>query len=82
MLYISVTADLHSRIIEHKMKINPKSFSAKYLCNELIYYKQFSSIEEAIDREKQLKNWKRVWKVNLINGFNPSWKDLLNEITE
>ncbi|RZK55233.1 MAG: GIY-YIG nuclease family protein [Pedobacter sp.] len=76
VLYIGVTSDLYARIIEHKEKFYPNSFSAKFNCNKLVYYEQFSTIEEAIGKEKQLKNWKRAWKINLINSENPNWEDL------
>ena len=80
MLYTGVTSELFFRIKEHKEKFYPKSFSAKYNCDVLVYYKQFSSIEEAIAKEKQVKNWQRAWKINLVNTINPSWKDLFDEL--
>jgi len=76
VLYIGVTSDLYSRITEHKEKLYPNSFTAKYNCNKLVYYEQFSTIEEAIGKEKQLKNWKRAWKINLVNSENANWEDL------
>ena len=76
VLYIGVTSDLYSRIIQHKEKFYPNSFTAKYNCCKLVYYEQFITIEEAIGKEKQLKNWKRAWKINLINSENPNWEDL------
>ena len=76
VLYIGVTSELYFRIIEHKEKKYPDSFTAKYNCSKLVYYEQFDSIEEAIAKEKQLKNWKRAWKINLINQNNPNWNDL------
>lgn len=76
VLYIGVTSDLYSRIFEHREKKYPESFSARYNCYKLVYFEQFISIEEAIAKEKQLKNWKRAWKINLINGINPNWDDL------
>ncbi len=76
VLYIGVTSGLYFRIIEHREKKYPNSFTAKYNCCKLIYYEQFFEIEEAIAREKQLKNWKRQWKINLINEHNPHWDDL------
>ena len=76
VLYIGVTSELYFRSIEHKEKLYPKSFTAKYNCNKLVYYEQFSTIEEAISKEKQLKNWRRAWKINLINSENPNWDDL------
>ena len=80
MLYTGLTSELFFRIKEHKEKFYPKSFSAKYNCDVLVYYKQFSSIEEAIAKEKQVNNWQRAWKINLVNTINPSWKDLFDEL--
>ncbi|WP_343524696.1 GIY-YIG nuclease family protein [Pedobacter sp.] len=80
VLYIGVTSELYFRIVEHKEKEHPNSFTAKYKCNKLVYYEQFDSIEEAIAKEKQLKNWKRAWKINLINENNPCWNDLFNTL--
>ncbi|WP_316805748.1 GIY-YIG nuclease family protein [Pedobacter agri] len=80
VLYIGVTSNLFSRIIEHKEKKYPQSFSAKYNCNKLVYFEQFPSIDEAIAKEKQLKNWRRSWKINLINDNNPEWKDLFSTL--
>ncbi|RYG12415.1 MAG: GIY-YIG nuclease family protein [Chitinophagaceae bacterium] len=71
VLYIGVTSELYFRIKEHKEKLHPDSFTAKFNCDKLVYYEQFSTIEEAIGKEKQLKNWRREWKINLINSFNP-----------
>ena len=79
VLYIGVTNDIIRRVIEHKVKIN-KGFTYKYNCDKLVYYETFNSITDAITREKQLKNWKREWKNELIIGFNPEWKDLSEEI--
>jgi len=59
VLYIGVTSELFFRIKEHKEKYYPSSFTAKYNCDRLVYFEQFSTIEEAIAKEKQLKNWKR-----------------------
>mgnify|MGYP000944230527 CR=1 FL=1 len=79
VLYIGVTSNLRDRILEHKAKIYPKSFTAKYNCTILIYFEFYDSIEEAIAREKQLKNWKRVWKMELIQKVNPNFLDLDSE---
>lgn len=81
-LYIGVTSDLRSRIYEHQNKIYPSSFSARYNLTLCIYYEIFPSIEEAINREKQLKRWSRSKKESLINKFNKEWKDLSPEILE
>jgi putative endonuclease len=80
VLYTGVTSELYFRIKEHKEKYYPDSFTAKYNCSILLYYEQFSSIEEAIAKEKQIKNWKREWKINLINSINPEWKDLFYDL--
>lgn len=74
VLYIGVTNSLRRRIAEHKAKIN-KGFTYKYNCEKLVYYEKYDSIVDAIAREKQLKNWKREWKNELVNEFNPGWED-------
>lgn len=79
VLYIGVTSDLKKRIFEHKEKLS-QGFTEKYNVNKLVYFEETNSIEEAITREKQMKKWNREWKNNLINRFNPKWKDLYNEI--
>ena len=74
-LYIGVTSNLPKRIYEHKHKLI-EGFTSKYnICN-LVYYERFDEVEFAIKREKQLKNWHRDWKNNLISEFNPNWDDL------
>ena len=80
VLYIGVTSELYFRIKEHKEKLYPKAFTAKYNCNKLVYYEQLSTIEDAIAKEKQLKNWRRDWKINLINSSNPRWEDLFDTL--
>jgi putative endonuclease len=80
VLYTGVTSELYFRIKEHKEKFYPKSFASKYNCDKLVYFEQFSSVEEAIAKEKQIKNWRRDWKINLINRLNPVWKDLFDEL--
>ena len=75
-LYTGVTSDLRARIVEHKTKFYPKSFSAKFNCNKIVWYEVFSRIEEAIDREKLIKGGSRKAKVALINSQNPTWTDL------
>ena len=78
-LYIGVTSNLAKRIYEHKQKF-VDSFSKKYNLDKLVYYEVLNNIQEAIKREKQLKNWKREWKINLINKFNSNWEDLYSSI--
>ena len=73
--YIGVTSNLQKRIWEHKNKV-VEGFTKKYNINKLVYYEITDSIESAIIREKQLKNWHREWKLNLIKDNNPEFKDL------
>ena len=82
VLYIGVTSDITGRIWEHKNKTYPNSFTAKYNCDKLVYYFFYSHIEEAIAAEKSLKNRSRVYKNELINSFNPEWKDLYDSLLE
>jgi putative endonuclease len=74
-IYIGVTNDLARRIYEHKNKMID-GFTKKYNLTMLIYFEVFNSVEDAIRREKQLKNWHRQWKINLIESINKDWKDL------
>ncbi len=78
-LYISVISNLKSRIADHKNGIGSE-FTSKYKLTDLIYYEDFPDIYQAIDREKQLKNWHRQWKINLIESVNPEMRDLFWEI--
>ena len=75
VLYIGVTNHLARRVQEHKQK-KIKGFTKKYNCTKLVYFEETRYIEDAIRREKQLKNWHRQWKIDLIDGFNPKWEDL------
>ncbi len=79
MLYIGVTSDLKKRISDHKNEIG-SSFTQKYHLKYLIYFEEFTAIEQAIAREKQLKNWHKDWKWNLIKSINPELKDLYDEL--
>jgi putative endonuclease len=81
VLYIGVTSNLYARIYEHKAG-HGSVFTKKYHCTDLLYYEFHSSIEGAIQREKQLKKWKRSWKEDLIKANNPKLKDLYNTIEE
>jgi len=77
-LYIGVTNNLEARMYQHKNGIGSK-FTSKYSVDMLMYYEETDDIGEAIHREKQLKKWKRAWKMSLIEESNPSWKDLAEE---
>ena len=82
VLYTGVTSDLVSRVQEHKSKKHFRSFTAKYNCSKLVYYEVFSSIEEAILREKEIKGWKRFKKDILIDSLNASRRDLFQQISD
>ncbi len=75
VLYIGVTNNIARRVFEHKQKIIP-GFTQKYNLNKLVYVEEFKDIREAIAREKQLKNWHREWKINLIKSINPNLEEL------
>ena len=79
VLYTGVTRNLQRRLAEHKLHIN-SGFSAKYNTEKLVYYEWYDRLDVAIQREKQLKKWRREWKDKLINDFNPEWKDLSADI--
>jgi putative endonuclease len=78
-LYIGVTSNLIKRISEHKDGII-KGFTKKYKIDKLVYYEVYGEIGLALYREKQLKKWKREWKLELIEKENPSWKDLFTDL--
>ena len=75
VLYIGVTNDVKRRVWEHKQKI-VKGFTKKYNVDRLMYFEQTSDVYAAIEREKQMKKWKREWKVELIEKDNKAWRDL------
>ena len=81
-IYTGSTSDLLVRIYQHKTKEFPNSFSARYNVDKLVYYEYFDFIEAAIEREKQIKSWRREKKLILINRFNPEWKELYNDIED
>lgn len=76
VFYTGVKAFLKGRVEEHKGRINPKSFTSRYNINKLVYFEHFHSIEEAIEREKQIKKYSRIKKLALIEDLNADWKDL------
>lgn len=79
VLYIGVTGNLQRRILEHKEKKIP-GFTEKYKVNQLVYFEQTSNVMSALEREKQLKKWRREKKIFLIEQMNPEWKDLYDTI--
>jgi len=72
VFYVGVTNDLIRRVIEHKIHRND-GFTNLYNVTKLVYFETFSNVEDAIKREKQVKRYKRLWKVNLVNGMNAEW---------
>ncbi len=80
-LYIGLTSDLSKRIWEHKNKFVP-GFTKQYNVTMLVYYEIFNDITLAAAREKRLKEWKRQWKIDLIEKMNVNWRDLFYEIVQ
>ena len=78
-LYVGVTADLVKRIEEHRQKL-VEGFTRKYEITHLVYFETFEEIREAIIRERQIKEWKRKWKTELIQSINPYWRDQYEDI--
>ncbi|OZC02117.1 GIY-YIG nuclease family protein [Rubricoccus marinus] len=78
-LYIGVTSDLVKRVRQHKEGAH-EGFSTRYGVHRLVYFEQHPSIVDAIAREKRLKKWRRAWKLDLIEGFNPGWEDLYERL--
>ena len=78
-LYIGVTNNLERRILEHKSGIFG-GFTKKYSVTRLVYFEETPGIDSALIREKQLKNWQRKWKIELIERDNPNWYDLATDL--
>jgi putative endonuclease len=74
-LYIGVTSDLVKRIWEHRNDV-VEGFTKRYDVHQLVWYELHENMESAIEREKRLKEWKRKWKLELIESTNPNWLDL------
>ena len=79
MLYVGSTTDLIQRIWQHKNKVI-KGFTTKYNVNQLVYFEEHQDIFVMAHREKRMKEWKRSYKINLIEQKNPNWNDLYYEI--
>ena len=79
-IYTGVTNDLVRRVYEHKHHADPKSFTAKYSVNRLVYFEQTTDVRAALEREKQIKSWKRARKNALVESMNPKWEDLYPKI--
>ena len=78
-LYIGVTSDMAKRVWEHKNDL-VEGFTKRYHVHSLVWYELHESMESAIKREKSMKEWKRVWKLELIESVNPDWDDLYHTI--
>lgn len=74
-LYIGVTSDIARRMVQHREGTG-SAFTRKYAVHRLVYAEPFDRMDEAIQREKQLKHWNRAWKIRLINEANPEWQDI------
>ncbi|WP_045835686.1 GIY-YIG nuclease family protein [Hyphomicrobium sp. 99] len=79
-LYIGVTSDLHARMAQHTQKLIP-GFTERYDVSHLVYFEFHPTLEQAIGREKQLKEWRRQWKLRLIEQMNPQWLNLFDPQT-
>ena len=80
VLYVGCTTCLSKRTYVHLLKLLPRSFSARYNTMKLVYYEFFDDKMDAYRRERQLKNWHREWKRNLVTHFNPKWQDLVDTL--
>jgi putative endonuclease len=79
VLYTGVTSDLIARVYQHKHE-NGSKFTSKYNCHYLLGFEYFESIEDAIIREKQIKKWKKAWKLKWIYSQNQTFKDLYKDL--
>ena len=79
-IYVGVTNDLVRRMYEHRNKLDPNSYTAKYNIHKLVYYEYTEDVRAAIEREKQIKGWNRARKNKLVESRNPRWEDLYETI--
>jgi putative endonuclease len=77
-LYLGVTSDLPRRVYEHREELID-GFSRKHGCKLLVWFEQHEEVGRAIDREKEMKKWRRAWKLELIEKTNPQWRDLYDD---
>ncbi|HEY8566031.1 MAG TPA: GIY-YIG nuclease family protein [Beijerinckiaceae bacterium] len=80
-LYLGVTNNLGRRVWEHKTKMN-SGFTARYAVDRLVWYETYERVDEAIAREKDIKKWRRAWKLRLIEAMNPGWSDLYQQLNQ
>jgi len=76
VIYTGSTVDLRERVLGHKAGAYPDAFTLKYRCFKLVWYGEYSTLEEARANEYRIKRWRREWKERLINELNPEWNDL------
>ena len=79
-LYTGVTNDLVRRVYEHRNHLDPNSFTAKYNVHKLVYFEETSDVKAALEREKQVKGWRRSKKNALVEMVNPQWRDLYPDL--
>ena len=79
-IYTGVTNDLVRRVYDHRHEADPRSFTARYKVHKLVYFEQTTDVRAALEREKQIKSWKRAKKNQLVESMNPAWRDLYPEI--
>jgi len=79
-LYIGVTSDLARRVWQHRNDVVP-GFTSRYQVHHLVWFEQHPTMESAIRRKKQLKEWRRLWKIRLVEESNPAWLDRFGEIS-
>ena len=82
IFYPGVTSQLETKIWEHKIKFYPQSFTAKNNCNKLVWYQTYQTVEEATEKEKEIKNFSSKEKEALIESINPKWEDLWHQIQD
>ena len=78
-LYIGVTNDLLGRVWQHKNDVH-EGFTKRYSAHRLVWYEETTDIQAALQQEKQMKKWRRQWKIDLIEQENPNWCDLYEEL--
>jgi putative endonuclease len=79
-LYVGITNDLRRRLFEHRSGLDPKSYCSRHQTVRLVYWESTNDILAAIRREKHIKRWKRVRRLELIEQMNPDWKDLAEDL--
>ena len=79
-IYTGVTNNLVRRVYDHRHEADPQSFTARYKVHKLVYFEQTTDVRAALEREKQIKSWKRAKKNQLVESMNPVWRDLYPEI--